>query len=298
MKKLVPKGIIVPVVTPFDQKGNIDEAALRRIIRYTIAGGVHGIFVAGTTSEFYALTQEEHAEIFRIAVDEVRGQLPVYGGATGITTAQAIRLARLAEEAGVDGVSILTPYFISLSQEEIYQHYKAIAESTNLPILLYDNKPKTHLTISPETVQRLAEISNIIGIKDSTGDLTNTIDMIRRTKDIPDFYVLMGRDSLVYSALCSGASGAVCACANVAPRLTADIYDKFMSGDLEGAQRAQFSLVPLRIAFSLGSFPAVIKDALRLIGIDAGECRRPTPSLNQEELLQLRGILTEMGLIL
>ncbi len=294
---LTPKGIIVPVVTPFDSNQKIDEAALRKILRHVVEGGVHGVFVTGTTSEFYALSKDEHAEIFRIAVDEVKGRVPVYGGTTGITTSDAVQLTQIAEERGVDAVSVLTPYFIGLTQEELYQHYKAIAESTSLPVILYDNKPKTNLTIQPATVERLSNIKNVIAMKDSTGDLTNTTEIIRRTRNNPDFHVLMGRDSLIFAALCSGASGAIAACANVAPRLVSDIYDKFMAGDYEGAREAQFRLVPLRIAFSLGSFPAVIKEALSMVGIDAGDCKLPTSRLTQDESTQLKTILTEMELV-
>lgn len=294
---MTPRGIIVPVVTPFDNRQNVDEAALRKIIRHVLAGGVHGVFVTGTTSEFYALSPEEHAKIFEIAVDEVAGKVPVYGGTTGITTREAVKLTKIAEDCGVDAVSILTPYFISLSQEELYQHYKTIAQSTHLPVILYDNRPKTNLTIQPATVERLSKIENIIGMKDSTGDLTNTLEIIRRTRDNPDFHVLMGRDSLIFAALCNGAAGAVAACANVAPRLVADIYDKFEARDYTGAREAQFTLLPLRIAFSLGSFPAVIKEALAMTGIDVGDCQLPTGRLTAAEREQLRSILLEMGLV-
>ena len=294
---MMPNGIIVPVITPFDQKQNIDENALRSVIRHILNGGVHGIFVTGTTSEFYALSHEDHERIFQIAVEEVRGRVPVYAGTTGITTKEAICLTKIAEDCGVDAVSVLTPYFISLTQEELYQHYKAIAESTSLPVILYDNKPKTNLTIRPETVERLSKIDNIVGMKDSTGDLTNTLEIIRRTRENTDFHVLMGRDSLIFSALCSGAAGAVAACANVAPRLVSDIYDKFMAGDLAGAREAQFTLLPLRIVFSLGSFPAVIKEAMEMIGINVGVCKLPTSCLNSKERNELHLILTGMGLI-
>ena len=275
----------------------MDENALRSVIRHILNGGVHGIFVTGTTSEFYALSHEDHERIFQIAVEEVRGRVPVYAGTTGITTKEAICLTKIAEDCGVDAVSVLTPYFISLTQEELYQHYKAIAESTSLPVILYDNKPKTNLTIRPETVERLSKIDNIVGMKDSTGDLTNTLEIIRRTRENTDFHVLMGRDSLIFSALCSGAAGAVAACANVAPRLVSDIYDKFMAGDLAGAREAQFTLLPLRIAFSLGSFPAVIKEAMEMIGINVGVCKLPTSCLNSKERNELHLILTGMGLI-
>lgn len=292
-----PKGIIVPVVTPFDERQRVDEKRLRTIIRYVMEGGVHGVFVCGTTSEFYALTLEEHEQIFRIAVDEVAGRLPVYGGATGISTRDAVNLVRIAEKCGIDAVSVLTPYFVSLNQQEIYQHYKTIAESTDLPVILYDNKPKTNVTIAPATVERLAQIDNIVAMKDSTGDFTNTVEIIRRTCSNKNFHLLMGRDSLIFPALCCGATGAVAASANVAPALCARVYDKFVAGDYMEAREAQYRLIPLRLGFAIGSFPAVIKDAMEMIGIDAGFCKLPVTALNEKERQQLYAILMEMGLV-
>lgn len=292
-----PKGIIVPVVTPFSSDHSVDEQALRRIIRHVVDNGVHGVFVTGTTGEFYALSHAEHQRLFEIAVDEVAGKVPVYGGTSGISTDDAVALTKIGEKVGLDAVSVLTPFFISLSQEELYQHYKTIAASTNLPILLYDNKPKTNLTIAPATVERLSKIDNIVGMKDSTGDFTNTMEILRRTRNNPDFHVLIGRDSLIFSALCSGCSGAVAGCGNVAPRLCSSIYDKYVQGDFEGAREDQFTLLPLRLAFAIGSFPAVIKEAMSMVGIDAGACKRPTGPLSDDQRKQVQEILRGMGLL-
>ena len=135
----------------------------------------------------------------------------------------------------MDAVSVLTPMFVSQTQDELYAYYKEIAESTSLPIILYNNKPKTNVTITPATVAKLAEIDNIVAVKDSTGDMTNAAEYIRLTRDNDNFHVLMGRDTLIHAALCYGATGAIASCANVAPRIAADIYDKFMEGDLKGS---------------------------------------------------------------
>ncbi|WP_207662162.1 4-hydroxy-tetrahydrodipicolinate synthase [Clostridium sp. AM58-1XD] len=294
--KFEPHGILPAMITPVAENGKIDEKALRSLIEYEIKGGLHGIFAVGTTGEFYAITDDMYREILSITVDQVGGRVPVYAGANAVSTREAIRLVKIAEDSGVDAVSVLTPYFISVSQQELAEHYTNIAASTNLPVLLYDNSPKTHISISPDTSSKLADIKNIVGMKDSSGDMTATAEHIRRNKG-KDFHVMMGRDTLIYSSLCIGGSGAVAACANVAPGLCADIYNKFITNDLEGALEAQFKLAPLRMAFTLGSFPAVIKEALQMIGIPVGNCLRPTGKLNVEERAQLETILKNMELL-
>jgi 4-hydroxy-tetrahydrodipicolinate synthase len=293
----IPKGILPAMITPLTKDGKLNIPSLRKLIDFLIDGGVHGIFAIGTTGEFYALSNAEYREILEVTVDQVNGRVPVYAGANAIGTREAITLASIAEKTGgVSALSVLTPYFISLTQNELYNHFAAIAASTSLPVILYDNAPKTHLPIKPATVEKLATIPNIVGIKDSTGDMTNTADIIKRTHG-KDFHVMMGRDSLIHAALCYGATGAVAAAANVAPRLVSDIYNKFTAGDIAGSLDDQYKLVPLRIAFGLGSFPTVIKEALELLGIEAGPCAAPTGPMSAEEKEQLKRVLIEMNLL-
>lgn len=291
-----PKGIIPALVTPLTVDEKVDEKGLRNLIGYLIEGGVHGLFVIGTTGEFYGLTLEEKKIIIEITVDEAKKRVPVYAGTGAITTRECVLLTEMAEDCQVDAVSILTPMFISPSQNELYEHYKSIAESTGLPIILYNNAPKTGINISAETVERLTEINNIIGVKDSSGDFTLTSEYIRRTRN-KDFHVLAGRDTHIYACLCSGGSGAISACANVAPRLSADIYDLFVKGDIKGSLEAQYAISPLRIAFTLGSYPTVIKEALSLIGIEVGPCLKPVGGMSYNEKEELRKILRGMALL-
>lgn len=289
-------GIIPPIVTPLTSDYKINEKVLRKMINHLIENGVHGIFPAGTTGEFYALTNEEYKELLEITVDETKGRVPVYGGVNHITTRGAIKLAEIAQEAGVDALSILTPMFISPSQKELYLHYKNIAENIDLPIILYNNAPKTGVTIAPEMVQNLADIKNIVAIKDSTGDMTNTEECLRLTKD-REFSVLMGRDTLIYAGLAYGATGAIASCANVAPKIAVDIYDKYIAGDLEAALEAQYRLAPLRMITNLGTFPAVIKEGLKLQGFDVGPCYEPIKPLLTENREILKNILIGLELI-
>jgi len=230
-------------------------------------------------------------------MDETRGRVPVYAGTNGITTRESVMLTQLAEECKVDAVSVLTPMFVTPNQDQLIKHYKSVAASTSLPVILYNNPPKTGVNIAPLTVATLAEVPNIVSIKDSSGDLTLTADYIRLTKDRDDFSVLMGRDTLIYGALCYGATGTIASCANVAPRMCVDIYEKYMAGDLAGSLKAQFDLAPLRNAFTIGTFPAVIKESLVLLGIEAGPCMDPAGPMTHDERQKLRQVLIGMGLL-
>src|SRR5205809_44173 len=239
-------GIIPPVATPMQANEDLDLPRLKWFLDHLITSGVHGVFVLGTNSEFYALDENEKQQVIATAVEHVHGRVPVYAGTGAETTREAIRLTRMAEKEGADGVSVITPYFILPNQQEIYDHYRRIAEATKLPVILYNN-PATcgGVKIDVETVARLAEIPNILGVKDSSGDLTNTIEYMRV---VPErFSVLMGRDTLIYSALVLGARGAVPATGNIAPRLLVDIYESFMRGDHAAAKAAQLRLNPIRM---------------------------------------------------
>lgn len=293
-----PKGVIPPIVTPFQEDGSIDYAAYRMMVEHLIAEGVHGVFPMGTTGEFYAVSDEEYKKLLEVTVETVAGRVDVYAGANDITTRGVIRQIRICEQVkGIDALSVLTPMFVSQTQEELYQHYKTIAESTGLPIIIYNNRPKTNVTVEPPTAARLARIPNIIGVKDSTGDFTNASEYLRLTRDIPDFHVLLGRDTLIYAGLCYGASGAIASCANVAPRLVADIYDKYMAGDHAGALEAQFKLNPLRLACNMGTFPAVIKEGLVQLGYPVGKCLEPIAELRPDEKEKLHKVLVDMELL-
>src|SRR6516225_2681021 len=231
-------GIIPPVATPMQANEDLDLPRLRWFLDHLIKSGVHGVFVLGTNSEFYALDEREKQAVVATAVEHVNKRVPVYAGTGAETTREVVRLTQMAEREGADGVSIITPYFISPTQQEIYDHYRRIAEHTRLPVLLYNN-PSTcgGVKIDVDTVARLAQIPNIAGMKDSSGDLQNTNEIIRV---VPErFAVLQGRDTLIYPSLIFGARGAVPASANVAPALCAEIFEAFERGDHVAAKAAQ-----------------------------------------------------------
>lgn len=293
-----PHGIVVPIVTPVTQDGKFNEKAYRDLIEYLASSGIHGVFPFGTTGEFYAHDMGFYREVLAVTKDAVRGRMDIYAGANNITTRGAVEIAKAVEQVGgIDALSVLTPMFVSQTQYEVSEYYREIASETNLPIIIYNNRPKTNVTVEPATVAKLAEIDNIIGVKDSTGDMTNTEEYLRLTRGMDNFHVMMGRDTLIYAALCYGASGAIASCANVAPKIAVDIYEKFRAGDATGALDAQLRFSALRIATNMGTFPVVLKEALKLIGHDCGDCVKPIQPLNDEQRARLKTVLTDMGLL-
>lgn len=289
-----PFGVIPALVTPLDENGNLMEDALRQVVDYTIAGGVHGVFVLGSTGEIYGLDFEQKKRAIEIVVEQTAGRVPVYAGASEITTRDCIKMAKLAESYDVAAVSVLTPYFITPSKSELKEHYLKIAASTKLPIILYGNNDRTNVNIPPDLVEELANVDNIVGIKDSSGDMTQMGEYIRRTEG-KEFNVLGGRDTMILANLAYGGAGAIAATANIVPSIVAGIYNSYRAGDLDMAREYQYALAPLRIAFGLGSFPVVMKEALRLVGIDAGVCLSPVGPISEENRKKLMEILKKLG---
>lgn len=295
MVAFVPKGIIPAMATPTDESGNINESALRKLTNHLINGGSHGLFPVGSQGEFFALTLEQKKQVISIVVDETRGRVPVYAGTAALTTRETIETTKMAQDLGVQAVSVLTPYFTNLSQKELVHHYQAVARAVpDLPILLYSNPGRTGVALTVDTVRELAQVDNIVGIKDSGGDMTLTAEYIRLTRGL-DFHVLAGRDTLIYATLCYGGTGSITATANVDPRIAVEIYEAFVAGDHARALEAQYRLAPLRVAFDYGTFPAVIKEALNMIGIEAGPAIAPVGPLSDEAREKLRRVLVEMG---
>jgi len=288
------KGVIPPIVTPIDDRERVNEKALRQIVDHVIAGGVHGILSLGSNGEFYGLAREEQERAAAITLDHAKGRVPVYVGIAEITTRECVRWARWAEQLQAQAISVLHPMYLSPSDQELYQHFKAVAEATSLPVLVYNNPDRMRCGISADLLDRLADIPNIVGIKESSGDMTLTAEFIRRTRD-RDFKVIAGRDILILSTLVYGGAGTVASSANVVPKLVVEIFDKFMAGDLTGALEAQYRLAPMRMAYNLGSFPVVTKDYMRLLGFDVGESIRPNTRSNPDNMMKLKQLLDDLG---
>ena len=289
-------GVIPPLVTPVDEFEKVNANALRKIIRRVLDGGVHGVFVLGSTGEFFGLDEKQQRFAIETTIDEVAGMVPIYAGIGGVTTRACVKAAQMAESEGVQAITLLPPAYLSPNDNELFDHYRAVADSVNIPLLIYNNPDRIRVNISPTLLERLADVPNIVGIKDSSANMNLTAEYLRRTRG-SGFRVMAGCDTLILATLVYGGVGCVAATANVAPKLVVRIYERFQAGDLGGALRAQFELAPLRLAFSLGSWPVVMKDALNLIGIKAGQPIRPNVGCSEENLKSLEQILITLGLL-
>ncbi|WP_248930682.1 4-hydroxy-tetrahydrodipicolinate synthase [Paenibacillus hamazuiensis] len=288
------RGVIPPIVTPVDEAECVDEDKLRGVVEHVLAGGVHGILSLGSNGEFYGLDREQQERAVRTTVEQVNGRVPVYMGIGAITTKECVRLAQMGEAHRVQALTVLPPMFLTPNEEELYRHFRQIAEATALPVLLYNNPDRVGNNISANLLERLADIPNLVGIKDSSGDMTLTAEYIRRTRN-KGFKVMAGRDVMILGSLVYGAVGCVASTANIVPALVVEIYDKYMKGDLQGALEAQFKLAPLRMAFNLASFPVVTKEAMNLIGVPVGASILPNTEASETNRNKLKAILKEMG---
>lgn len=290
-----PSGIIPALVTPLDEQGNLMENSLKKIIDYTLEAGVHGVFILGSTGEIYGLTDKQKQRVMEVTVEHVNGRVPVYAGAGEITTNNSIKTAQMAEKVGgISALSVITPYFVSPTQDELIEHYTAIANSVKTPIILYGCDGRAHNSIMPETALKLSEVENIIGIKDSSGSSERMDKYLELTKDKEDFSVLCGIDTLIYHGLVNGTKGAIASSANIAPKISVGIYNAFMNGDLKKAEELQNKLVPLRNAYALATFPGLIKEAVQLVGIDVGVALKPVGAISNENRAKLAVVLKDL----
>ena len=292
------KGIIPPILTPIDKDEKIDEAKMRKHVDHVIAGGVHGILAFGSNGEFYMIEDAETERGLKIMVDQAKGRVPVYMGIGAIKTRKCIEYAQMAKKIGANGISVLQPMFLKPTEKELYDHFKAIADSVpELPMLLYNNPGRTAYTMSSNLVSRLAhEVKNIVGMKDSSGDITQTMEFIRTTRDV-DFKVFGGKDTLIYATLCHGAVGAVATNANMFPELVCEIYEKFVAGDVKGSLEAQFRLNPVRLSMDKASFPVATKDMANLMGLDIGVPFLPTQPSSGAVLETMKEEMKKAGLL-
>ena len=276
MDKSLIKGVVVPILTPIDENERIDEEKLRSQVDYVIEGGVLGILAFGSNGEFYMVEEDEMERGLEIMISQSNGRVPVYFGIGAISTKKCVRLAKMAIKKGAYGISVLQPMFLKPTEEELFLHFKTIADAVpSTPMLLYNNPGRVGYTMSANLVDRLAhEVENIVGMKDTSGDITQMEEFIRRTRDV-DFKVFGGKDTLLYVALCHGAVGGVCTAANFMPHLITDVYNKFIAGDIKGSLEAQFKLNPVRLSMDAASFPVAAKDMANLVGRDVGVPYRP-----------------------
>ncbi len=287
-------GSIPALVTPF-KEGAVDEQTFRALIDWQIASGSHGLVPCGTTGESPTLTHEEHRRVIDICIDEARGRVPVIAGAGSNNTAEAVALARHAERAGADAVLIVTPYYNKPTQEGLYLHFKAINDSVGIPIVIYNIPPRSVVDMSVETMKRLADLPNIVGVKDATGDVGRVSR--QRYAIGPDFIQLSGEDMTALSAMAAGGHGCISVTANVAPELCSEQMEAVFKGDWDYALKLQDRLAPLHAAIFVEPGVNGTKYALSLLGRARNETRLPLVPVKEATELVIRRALVHAGLL-
>ncbi|MGL4696918.1 4-hydroxy-tetrahydrodipicolinate synthase [Enterococcus larvae] len=285
-------GIITAMVTPFNDKGEINKQATKDLIRYLLEKKIDGLFILGTNGEFHVLEEKEKLSFAQLVIDEVSGQVPVYVGSGGNSTKQVVTLSKQMTELGADALSVISPYFVPPTEHELVAHYTTIADAVTIPVLMYNIPKNTGVNISKEAVTVLARHENIAGIKDSSGKLENMVSYIHAAEG-QSFNVLSGSDSLILSGLKAGATGAVAATSNALPEIDRAIYQLWLEGNLKEAEAMQQSIEPFRAILKLGTIPSVLKAAVGWRGIDVGSARLPVQPLSPASLQQVEAVMKE-----
>ncbi|RNF39714.1 4-hydroxy-tetrahydrodipicolinate synthase [Planococcus salinus] len=281
--------VITAMVTPFDANGEIDFQATRTLVEHLIENGSDGVVVAGTTGESPTLSAEEKVQLFEFVVETVHGRIPVIAGTGSNNTRASISLTRQAEQVGVDGIMLVTPYYNKPSQEGMFQHFQAIAQATRLPVMLYNIPGRSVVNMSPDTIVRLSEIDNIVSVKEASGDLDAAAEIIERTPD--SFTVYSGDDSLTLPMLSIGGTGIVSVSAHIIGNEMQEMVSSFKQGDVAKAAAIHRKLLPTMKAVFAAPSPSPVKAALNLAGVQVGGLRLPMLPLNDEEMTALKQAL-------
>jgi 4-hydroxy-tetrahydrodipicolinate synthase len=288
------KGAIVAIVTPF-KNGQLDEDTYRQLIEFQLENGTHGIVPCGTTGESPTLSHAEHKRVVEVCLEQVNKRVPVIAGTGSNNTTEAIELTKHAQAAGADGALMITPYYNKPTQEGLYQHYKKIAECTNIPIVVYNVPGRTSLNLLPETVARLAEFPNIVGIKEATGDLRQGAQVLALCGD--KITVLSGDDFTALPLMTVGGQGVISVVSNVVPQDMARMCSAFLAGDLGQARQLHYKMWPLMEAMFYETNPVPVKTALKLMGKITGEVRLPLCPMSTANEEKLRQVMVKYGLI-
>jgi len=289
------KGSIVAIVTPMHADGSLDYPGLNKLIDWHIAEGTDGIVIVGTTGESATVNVDEHCALVKATVEHAKGRIPIIAGAGGNSTAEAIELTRYAKEAGADAVLQVVPYYNRPTQEGMYQHFKAIAEAVDIPVILYNVPGRTVADMSNETIVRLAAIKNIIGVKDATGNIGRGLDLLRLAPK--DFAIFSGDDPTAVALMLAGGKGNISVTANVAPRAMHEMCKAAMAGDIAKAIDINNKVFPLHQKLFVEPNPVPVKWALAEMGMMPAGIRLPLVPLAAEYHETVRGALREAGLI-
>jgi 4-hydroxy-tetrahydrodipicolinate synthase len=281
--------ILTAMVTPFDQKGDIDLNATRNLVNYLLANGTEGLVVSGTTGESPTLTTDEKVELYKFVVELVGGRVPVIAGTGSYNTRESIHLTQLAEQCGVDGIMLVVPYYNKPSQEGLYQHFKAIAEATKLPIILYNIPGRSVVNMNVATTVRLSQIPNIIALKDASGNLEGMTEIISQTSS--DFAVYTGEDALTLPTLAIGGAGVISVASHVIGNEMQAMIQHFKNGNHREAALIHQSILPVIKELFASPNPTPVKAALNISGIPVGGVRLPLVPLNDEQMNSLQQVL-------
>ncbi len=283
-------GTMTALVTPFSN-GAIDEESFRAHLERQVEAGVNGVVPAGTTGEAATLSFDEHKQVIRIAVEQVAGRIPVIAGTGSNNTAESIELTAAAKSLGADGALLISPYYNKPTQEGIFQHYKAVADAVHLPQLAYNVPGRTHSNIQPETVGRLSQIANIVGIKDATANMEQLVHTMAACEGRIEFY--SGDDASVMPFMALGGDGVISVASNIAPQTMLALTDAMRAGDLQAARRVQFAMRGLNKMLFVQANPIPVKAACHLLGWMPDELRLPLLPLAGESLQGLRHVMLD-----
>jgi len=290
------KGIIPAMLTPLNEDETINFDKMQELMEDLQNRKVHGIFVGGTQGEFFAFTSNERKKMIDVAVENIKANKTLFVGTGAITTRETIELTKYARDAGADFAVIITPYFVRLSQEELINHYRKIANAVDINIVLYNNPPSTGNNLLPESVKQLANgFPNIVGIKESSTNFEQLSKLIRLTKS-DKFSVIVGLEPHILGGLLLGAKGAVAASGNVIPEILVQLYESFENGDIEKATKLQNKVNKFFDLLHLSAFPGTVKDILRIMGKDYGRARSPVMEVSEKYVNQIKDVLKELEL--
>jgi 4-hydroxy-tetrahydrodipicolinate synthase len=288
------QGSFTALVTPF-KNGSVDEGAFRNLVQWQISEGTNGLVPVGTTGESPTLSHDEHKKVVEWCIDEAKQRVPVIAGAGSNSTREAIELAEHAEQAGADAVLVVTPYYNKPTQEGLFRHFTAIADTVDIPLFIYNIPGRSVIDMSVETMARLAAHRNIAGVKDATANLTRPLHTTRACG--PEFIQLSGEDHTVLAYLASGGHGCISVTANIAPGLCARMHAAWQAGDVQKAMEIQASLVPLHDAMFAESNPGPVKYAAALLGYGTATCRLPLAPIAEANATRTRAAMLELGLL-
>lgn len=289
-------GAGVAIVTPMKANGEVNFEKFGELIDFQIENGTDAIIVCGTTGEASTLTHEEHLDTIKYCVEKVNGRVPVVAGTGSNCTDTAIYLSTEAEKYGVDGLLVVSPYYNKATQNGLYEHFKAIADSVKIPVILYNVPSRTGCNILPETVVRLCkDVDNILGVKEASGDISQVAKLAALSKGCVDIY--SGNDDQIVPIMSLGGVGVISVLSNVAPRQTHEICQKYLDGDVEGSRKMQLEALDLCNALFCEVNPIPVKKALNLMGMEAGTLRRPLTEMEEKNAARLEKAMKEYGIL-